>query len=271
MSKLSWNTLDLTGQRFGLLIATSRADSRIRPNGKKRTYWSCVCDCGRITIAGTSELRIGQTRSCGCFRLAETKRRNSTHKLSSTRIYKVYRGMLNRCHLPTDAQYWRYGGRGITVCDRWRASILNFLADMGERPENGEIERVNNDLGYSPDNCVWASRQEQCNNRSNTVRLVIYGERITLAQAARKFGVSQSTIRRRKKNGVPDDELVKKPVPPRGQDVTHCVHGHEYTATNTYLRPLDGSKVCRECAHVCARARQAQLSLTVMHSPGSSL
>jgi transcriptional regulator with XRE-family HTH domain len=117
------------------------------------------------------------------------------HGKSGTPIHYRWRQMIDRCHNPNNKNYWRYGGRGITVCDRWRNSFVNFLNDMMEPEKGMTIERIDNNKGYSPENCVWASRKQQQNNRSNSKRWFVLGKEYETAKsAADAVGVTHPTI-----------------------------------------------------------------------------
>lgn len=156
--------IDLTGQRFGRLIAVARADSR-EYAGKKRIFWACRCDCGNeIEVLGES-LVSGNTRSCWCLHKDATLERNTTHAHSKSRTYLAWANAKARCSNPKH-QVWRhYGGRGISMCDRWASDFSAFLADMGEAPVGLELDRIDNDGNYEPGNCRWATRSEQMFNR----------------------------------------------------------------------------------------------------------
>jgi hypothetical protein len=151
---------DLTGSVFGRLTVIGRST----PIGIKPIKWECECTCGeRKTIMGT-HLKSGHTKSCGCLSLEIAQERMTTHGKRKSVLYYRWRGLINRCNNPKDDSYKWYGGRGITICDRW-LKFENFLADMGEPPEGKWIERVDNNKGYSPDNCEWVSPSENCKNR----------------------------------------------------------------------------------------------------------
>lgn len=161
--------LDITGQRFGRLVVIERATK-----ADNRPCWKCRCDCGRtITVQGGS-LRSGNTKSCGCFR-QDTSRalllkhghagRDNASRLASSE-YRSWTHMIGRCENPKDKDYHHYGGRGISVCPRWRHSFSAFLADVGPKPTpRHSIDRINNDGNYEPGNVQWATRSQQMRNR----------------------------------------------------------------------------------------------------------
>ncbi len=138
---------------------------------------------------------------------------NLKHGMSQTSVYDIWAGMIARCHRVNGGEhYMRYGARGITVCDRWRESFENFYADMGDRPDGLTLERTNNSLGYSPENCVWATRKVQQRNRRGVHVLTVDGVAKTLPDWSDETGICMSTLRDRVKKGWTHEAAVKTPI-----------------------------------------------------------
>lgn len=174
--------LELTGQRFGRLIVESKNSIRAL-SGNIR--WDCVCDCGnRTTVVGYSLVR-GDTTSCGCYAIETTKERETVHGMTSTAEYRSWKAMIRRCTNSNDKSYSDYGGRGITVCDRWMNSFEAFYQDMGNRPSvDHSLDREENDKGYYKENCRWATRIEQNNNKRNNTLHNYNGQEYSIKQLA---------------------------------------------------------------------------------------
>jgi len=150
------------GERFGRLEI-------IKENGRASygaVLWLCKCECGNFLKAGSASLKSGNTRSCGCLQKDKARAYSTTHGLRKNPLYDRWHGMRERCYNEKHLAYKYYGGRGITVCERWRNSVKNFVEDMGPLFDtNLSLDRINNDGNYSPENCRWATQSEQLINR----------------------------------------------------------------------------------------------------------
>lgn len=174
--------INLIGQQFDRLTV-------IKCAGKNRSgnyQWLCQCKCDKKVVISSYSLRIGKTRSCGCYRTDLLLQRTAKRKIpgitengKQTKIYCIYDSMKQRCYNPNHHAYKNYGGRGIKVCDRWLEpngqGFINFVKDMGERPPGTSIDRIDNNGDYCKENCRWVTRKQQMRNTRYNKLLTIDG------------------------------------------------------------------------------------------------
>jgi hypothetical protein len=162
---MSRQAMNLTGVRFGYLVVKNLHEKIKAPSGATMAKWLCECDCGKTTIVYQSHLRSGRTKSCGCLARDTVIARSTTHGKRNSRVYRSWRGMVQRCTNSSASNFDNYGGRGIKVCDRWLNSFEAFYEDMGECPEGLSLDRVDVNGDYCKENCRWADLTEQNFNR----------------------------------------------------------------------------------------------------------
>lgn len=188
---------DLTGKTMGRLLAVSPLPSMAMPSGQKKSMWLCQCDCCNKTSVSAGNLSTAQVLSCGCLRNEKIGNLNLKHGLSTSSEYITWNRMLLRCGDTSHKDFKNYGGRGITVCNRWK-SFENFIADMGRKPSPlHSIERERNECGYGPGNCIWATRYEQSRNHRRNKRLMFEGKVMILSDWAREVGIGKTTLSQR--------------------------------------------------------------------------
>jgi hypothetical protein len=202
---------DLQGQSFGRLTVIGYAGTE-----KENSYWYCKCNCidGNITKAYGGNLRFGVIKSCGCLAIELTKEKSTTHGHNKngkqSRTYITWLNMLTRCQNPNTPNFMDYGGRGIEVCKRWQ-KFENFLLDMGERPKGKTLDRKENDKGYYLENCRWASKEEQQNNRRNNINLTYRDKTQTITQWGREINMPPRVINYRIKTGWSIERTLTTP------------------------------------------------------------
>lgn len=211
---------DLSGNRYGRLTVLSLSERRKRNNGQYRLFYKCLCDCGEITIARSDRLKDGTTKSCGCLSIEKNKKRFFKHGMSKTYLYKTWLSMINRCRNENCSVYKYYGGRGIAVCDEWKTNYLAFyewaIANgyNDDKNESGKriltIDRIDNDKGYSPDNCRWITFKEQQRNRRNNRYVDYKGEKVPLSVVSEAEQIPYTTLCERLNRGCSINEAIAK-------------------------------------------------------------
>ena len=205
------------GTRYGRLVVINETERKRAKSGLPQRMFDCICDCGTIKSYRLVWLRNGKTTSCGCYRKEKAFLACSTHNESRaeklTPEYKAWGAMKTRCYNKNVKGYKNYGGRGITVCDEWVDSYETFLADMGRKPSpEHSLERIDNNKGYSKENCKWATQTEQANNQRSNIKITINGETFTLQTWANKVNIRRGTIKSRINRGWTPEKAVLTPV-----------------------------------------------------------
>lgn len=188
-------TAGLTGKKFGRLLVIGRSPTTFTASGQRRYNYLCLCDCGKEVSVFGGNMTHGNTRSCGCQRVANGHMKK-VHGASHTPTHNTFVGMIRRCQDPTHLSYPTYGAKGITVCERW-LFFENFLADMGERPEGKTLDRYPDHNGnYEPGNCRWATDEEQANNRRDVKTYSCGNASLSAAQWSRLLDLPYRTLLR---------------------------------------------------------------------------
>lgn len=204
------NYPSMIGMTFGRLTVLDEA-----PRRKRERCWSCRCSCGTLTEVRTTHLRRGRIRSCGCLQREQTALLSYVHgagrRGAKTPEYNSWRGLCQRCR---NRRLKDYGGRGITVCERWSGpnGFVNFLADVGPKPSPvHSIERLDNSRGYEPGNCVWATRTTQMRNTRRSHFVEAFGLRLTLSAWAERTGIKATVIGYRLRRGWSPEQALSEP------------------------------------------------------------
>lgn len=202
--------IDITGHKFNRWTVICRVENT--KLGQAR--WLCRCDCGNERQITSATIRQGFSKSCGCLKSELTLARNKKHGHSrigwQSPTYRSWAAMRGRCENPKNSHFAGYGGRGIKVCARW-AEFVNFLADMGEKPEGLSIDRIDVNGNYEPGNCRWATNQQQARNKRNNRFVTANGKTQTVAEWCRETGINASTYDCRVRAGWTKEDAATTP------------------------------------------------------------
>lgn len=194
----------IPGNKYGRLTAIVKAKDKAK---NRDSYWVCKCECGADRKVAQHHLKTGHAQSCGCIGLD----RITKHNRSNSPTYKTWENMISRCFNSRATGYHLYGGRGISVCERWR-SFESFFADMGERPKGKTLDRINTDGNYEPNNCRWLTVKEQANNTRRNRRVQYEGQSYTLAQLSELTQMGYKTLQQRLDKGMSAFDAVHVPL-----------------------------------------------------------
>jgi len=204
------NFKDLQGKRFGRLVVVAYAG---RNKGQQGANWLCRCDCGSEGVFYGGNLRSGNTTSCGCWRAENSRLMATTHGKKHTAEYNVWCSMKQRCYDRAHKSWHDYGSRGIRVSDRWLHSFENFYTDMGPRPGPGyEIDRIDNDGDYEPENCRWVRRVSNARNKRSNRVLTHNGQSLCISEWAEILGLTESAIAHRLSRGWDMAKVLTTPL-----------------------------------------------------------
>lgn len=210
---------NISGLRYGRLIAVSPAGK----NKYNHALWLFRCDCGKEKVINIYSVTSGKTRSCGCLSDEERRKKGvranrTTHGMHGSRLHRIWKRAKTRCYNPNSKDYHLYGGRGIAMCDEWKASFPCFAewALSNGYSDTLTLDRKDSDGDYSPDNCRWATAKEQANNKRNNRVIEIEGVKKTISEWVDFSGVSRATFYQRLRAGKTGHALIAKPRPRKG-------------------------------------------------------
>lgn len=204
---MGWKRHNLLGKQFGRWTVIGPAPD----DSGHRSRWKCVCTCGKVKDAIYSiNLIRGRSQSCGCWVADVLKVIKTTHGHTDSVEYAAWCKAKGRCDAPNDKSYKHYGGRGITMCERWRDSFASFLADMGVRPsDKHSLDRIDVNGDYSPSNCRWATPKQQQMNKRRSVNIVYQGVLMSRSDVARRIGLERQVFIRLWKRNVSIEDMIK--------------------------------------------------------------
>lgn len=225
---------DISEHRFGQLVAKFLSHR----DGRGRAYWFCRCDCGVGKVIAGYHLKSGDVISCGCYQKSRQRWSGAQHKTHGqghgTKTYKLWISMRSRCRNPRSKAYKDYGGRGITVCDRWYDSFEAFFEDMGECSPGLSIERLDVNGPYCKDNCVYATNTQQQRNRRNTVKYLYEGHLVTVPEIVERTGMDMNALRCRLRDGWSLERALIIPV--------RVYRARKRSSSQRLSRALDGAE-----------------------------
>ena len=193
---------DITGKKFNKLTAICFSYNK-QTKSRKTSYWKFRCDCGKEIIRARGDVVKGNTKSCGCQTKLLMTESKKIHGYSHTRLYEIYKLMIRRCYNKNMKGFKNYGGRGIKVCEEWKKDFLSFRCwalDNGYK-EDLTIDRIDNDGDYCPENCRWATKKEQANNKRNNKILFYKGKKQSLSKWAKELNINYNKLRSRLQYG----------------------------------------------------------------------
>lgn len=216
----------LKGMKFNKLLVLERCGS----NKQRMAMWLCKCDCGNYTKVSSTSLVKGFTKSCGCYQRQRASESNKTHGESHTKLFYIWQDLRKRCKNKSHHAYKYYGGRGIKVCKEWEESYINFKewAINNGFKEGLTIDRVCNNLEYSPKNCRWVTMKVQNNNKRSNHYVYIFGEKLTLAQVSEKYNITPGKINYWLKKGKKIELIIKESISKEEWQAIYNLYGKEF-------------------------------------------
>lgn len=199
---------DLTGKRFGRWLVQCRVAS---PHGRPGAFYQCLCDCGTARVVVGYSMTYGDSTSCGCYLREMVGKMFTKHGKTNSPEWKTWAAMIARCTQPSMETYQFYGGKGISVCERWK-EFANFLADMGSKPKGLSLDRIDSAGNYEPGNCKWSTAAEQAINKSNNIWVEIDGRKQVMTHWAKELGIKRTTVIMRIKRGWDPVRALTEPV-----------------------------------------------------------
>lgn len=201
---------DYTGERFGKLLVIGVSERKDKTGHK---FYRCLCDCGKEKDISGSHLATGASKSCGCEVGSSAKKRNTTHGMSHSRLFSIWMGMKKRCTNANDRSYKHYGGRGINICDEWKADFMSFYdwSINNGYTEDLSIDRIDVNGNYEPSNCRWVSRLEQAKNKRSNHEVTINGKTQLITDWCKESPVTATTVYARLRQGYKVKDAIFMP------------------------------------------------------------